>query len=118
MAMTTAAINAVASQPKNFNTPRTTNGPIMSRRAESSIITTIIGTATTPLITALQNSALIGSIGVKLMTTPTQRGDRQGGVESLRLLRAAGQADGHAAPRQPHRRPSPPAPAPPAARCR
>jgi hypothetical protein len=31
-----------------------------------------LGTAASPLITALQNSALIGSSGVKLSTAPTQ----------------------------------------------
>ena len=30
------------------------------------------GTATTPLITALQNSALIGSMGLKLRAAPTK----------------------------------------------
>ena len=40
-----------------------TNSPMMSRRCVISIIIAITGTATTPLITALQNSALIGSIG-------------------------------------------------------
>ena len=34
------------------------------------IITTITGTATTPLITALQNNALIGLIGAKLSAAP------------------------------------------------
>ena len=34
------------------------------------IITTISGTATTPLITAAQNSALIGSRWTKLIATP------------------------------------------------
>ena len=35
------------------------------------MIMIMIGTAATPLITALQNSALIGSSGVKLSKAPT-----------------------------------------------
>jgi hypothetical protein len=35
-----------------------------------SIIITMTGTETTPLITALQNSALIGSSGEKVMAMP------------------------------------------------
>ncbi len=35
-----------------------------------SIMTIISGTATTPLMTAVQNSALIGSIWMKLIPTP------------------------------------------------
>ena len=35
------------------------------------IIITITGTATTPLITAVQNSALIGSMGVKFKASPS-----------------------------------------------
>jgi hypothetical protein len=45
--------------------------PMMSLRIEKIIIIAIIGTAATPFTTALQNSALIGSIGVKFMTAPT-----------------------------------------------
>ena len=37
-----------------------------------SIITTISGTATTPLITALQYSALIGSSGVRFSAMPSR----------------------------------------------
>ena len=36
-----------------------------------SVISTMIGTAVTPLMTALQNSALIGSIDVKSSARPT-----------------------------------------------
>ena len=42
----------------------------MSGRIVISIIKTISGTATTPLITALQNNAFIGSISTKLIATP------------------------------------------------
>ena len=44
--------------------------PVTFGLAVISIITTMIGTAATPLITALQNSALIGSIEVKFNPTP------------------------------------------------
>ena len=46
------------------------NGPITDFREASRIITTINGTATTPLITALQNSAFIGLIGEYWMSNP------------------------------------------------
>jgi len=39
-------------------------------RLASSMISTINGTATTPLMTALQYSILIGSTGEKLMIMP------------------------------------------------
>ncbi len=41
----------------------------------------MIGTAITPLMTALQNSALIGSIGVKSSATPPKRRERDDRVE-------------------------------------
>src|SRR5579859_3101134 len=67
---TAIAIATVASQPRNFSRRLITNGPMTSSRVAISIITTMIGTAMTPLITALQNKALIGSIGVKSSSTP------------------------------------------------
>ena len=48
----------------------TVNAPMTFGSSASSIITTMIGTAITPLITAAQNSALIGSIGEKSSATP------------------------------------------------
>ena len=44
--------------------------PITALLLAISIISTITGAATTPLMTALQNKALIGSIGLKLSKTP------------------------------------------------
>ena len=45
-------------------------GPITLRRIAISMITIINGTATTPLMTADQNNALIGSMWTKLIRTP------------------------------------------------
>ena len=70
MARTTAAMVAVASQPRTLSRRVMTNGPMISLRTAISIITAMMGTATTPLMTAHQNSALIGSMGVKLSATP------------------------------------------------
>src|SRR5437899_5622068 len=55
----------VASQPSAFSRRVTVKAPITRWSLASSIITIMIGTAITPLITALQNSALMGSTGVK-----------------------------------------------------
>ena len=49
------------------------------------------GTATTPLITAAQNSALIGSRSVKWMKTPTSVGDGDRPIERLRIVRQPAQ---------------------------
>ena len=61
----------VATHPKTRSQPVTTKGPMTSRLIASRIITAMIGTAMTPLITALQNNALIGSTGVKFSPTPS-----------------------------------------------
>jgi hypothetical protein len=53
-----APISAVASQPTAFNGPGSSNSPITVFRLDR-IIISMTGTAMTPLITALQNSALI-----------------------------------------------------------
>ena len=59
------AMTAVASQ-LTITRPRVrVKRLIIFGRVARSIIMIMTGTATTPLITALQNSALIGSIGVK-----------------------------------------------------
>src|ERR1043165_1160564 len=65
-----AAITPVASQPTARRTPVTTNLRMILGFEVMSIIITITGTATTPLITALQNNALIGSMGERLIATP------------------------------------------------
>jgi hypothetical protein len=67
---TAAAITAVASHPVKRRTPVTVNCPMTFVLAERSIIRTIIGTATTPLMTADQNSAWIGLNDVKFNATP------------------------------------------------
>ena len=46
--------------------------PMTLRRDPISIIATISGTAVTPLITALQYNALIGSSGVRFNAMPTR----------------------------------------------
>ena len=72
MPMAASAIIAVANQPRVISQRVSVNWPITDRREAMSTIMAIIGTAATPLITALQNSALIGSSGVKLSTAPTK----------------------------------------------
>src|SRR6185369_17046409 len=47
-----------------------TNGPICWRRAPTTIVAAMIGTAIAPLITALQNNALIGSMSDQVSTRP------------------------------------------------
>ena len=68
-----AAIAAVASQPRDISHGVNVNCPIICRREAISMIMTMIGTAATPLITALQISALIGSSGVKLSTAQSTK---------------------------------------------
>ena len=63
MPMAASAIIAVANQPRVISQRVSVNWPITDRREAMSMIMAIIGTAATPLITALQNSALIGSSG-------------------------------------------------------
>jgi hypothetical protein len=65
-----AAITMVAIQPTYFKYPRISNRPMMLLFAVISIMTVITGAATTPLRTALQNSALIGAIDEKLIPVP------------------------------------------------
>jgi hypothetical protein len=65
-----AAITAVASQPSILSQGNNVNWPMTRRRDPISMIMTMIGNAAMPLITALQNSALIGSIGDKLRAAP------------------------------------------------
>ena len=65
-----SAMTPVATHP-TITRPRVrVKRPMIFGRVASSIIIAITGTATTPLMTALQNSALIGSIGVKLRAAP------------------------------------------------
>ena len=54
IATTASSMQAVATQPSHWSGPRTAKAPMMSVRAAASIITAMIGTARTPLTTALQ----------------------------------------------------------------
>ena len=67
-----AVITAVASQPSPFSHGPSVNWPMTFEREPSSMIITMIGTAVTPLMTALQNNALMGSSGVKFSAAPTR----------------------------------------------
>jgi hypothetical protein len=71
MAATATAMTAVAIQPRALTHPVTTKSAITFGAAASHIMIAMTGTATTPLITALQYKARIGSIGVKFMIMPT-----------------------------------------------
>ena len=71
MPITMIAMNIVPPHPIYFSDRRTMNVPMMSRRQAICIVTTITGTASTSLVTALALSALIGSIGAKLTIMPT-----------------------------------------------
>jgi hypothetical protein len=66
-----APMAAVAIQPIIRRGPATMNWPIIFLFEIMIIIITMTGTATTPLITALQNNALIGSRGEKQIPQPT-----------------------------------------------
>ena len=67
MIATTTAIVAVDNHPIAHSARGSTKSPITSSRIAMSMMITINGTATTPLITADQNNALIGSRPTKLM---------------------------------------------------
>ena len=70
MIATATAITPVHSQPIACNGLGSTNRPITLGCMAMIIITAINGTATTPLITAHQNSALIGAMPTKLKPMP------------------------------------------------
>ena len=70
IAVTATAVAPVDSQPIAQSGRGRVKGPITLRCMAISMITTINGTATTPLMTADQNNALIGSRWTKLITTP------------------------------------------------
>ena len=63
-------MTAVASQPRTVNDFVSVKSPMIALREAMSMIIAMIGTAATPLITALQISALIGSREVKLSPAP------------------------------------------------
>src|SRR5438128_5809444 len=68
---TQAAMAAVDTHPSHRSQPSIVNLPMTLRCAVITIITAITGTATTPLITALQYKALMGSSGVSVMHMPS-----------------------------------------------
>ena len=70
IAATAVAIISVAIQPRTFSFVVMTNRPMIPGRAAISIITAMTGTEMTPLMTALQYSALNGSTGVKPSAMP------------------------------------------------
>ena len=71
MIATTTAMITVHNHPIAHSSRGSTKRPITSRRIAMSMMIAISGTATTPLITADQNSALMGSRPTKLMPIPT-----------------------------------------------
>lgn len=71
IAITAAAITPVESHPASRSSTGVTKVPMTFRFDAISIISAMIGTDVTPLMTALQNSALIGSIDVKSSARPT-----------------------------------------------
>ena len=92
IATTAAAIVHVASQPSAFSRRVTVNGPITWGSSASSIITIMIGTAITPLITALQNSALIGIDRREVEHDAAERRQRDDRVELARFEKLAVEA--------------------------
>src|ERR1700693_2012251 len=86
MAHTAAAITAVASQPKNLSRGLDTNFPMTLGLPASSIITMRTGTEITPLMTALQKSALMGSIGLKLSAIPPSVANATMALEMAQIL--------------------------------
>src|SRR3982074_3406154 len=65
-----AAMTSVAIQPTARSGPLMPNFPMTFESPLRSIMTIMTGTATSPLITALQYSALIGLTGEKLSAAP------------------------------------------------
>ena len=70
MIATATAITPVHNHPITHSVLGSTKRPMTSGRMAMIIITNINGTATTPLITAHQNNALIGSRPTKLKPMP------------------------------------------------
>ena len=65
------AINVVAIHPSTFVFVPITNVPMMEVFDAMCIKVIMIGTATTPLITALHSNALIGSMPLNTKATPS-----------------------------------------------
>jgi hypothetical protein len=68
--MAAAAMMAVVAQPRVNVSGASVKRPIWSLRLPTHIIAAITGTATKPLMTALQNSALMGSSEEKSIPIP------------------------------------------------
>lgn len=71
IAMTAAAITAVANQPRIQRRRFTTKGPMTAGRDARSIITTMIGTEITPFTIAAHRSIFIESTPVRSMAIPS-----------------------------------------------
>src|SRR5476651_1085235 len=70
MPITTNAIAIVQLQPNTLSPEWMTKEPIIFSCDAINIMMNMIGTAMTPLTTALQSNALMGSIGAKQINTP------------------------------------------------
>jgi hypothetical protein len=87
-----AAMTAVASHPRMASGFVSTNSPISALREAMSMIIAMIGTAATPLMMALQISALTGSSGVKLKRGSDKGCGRYRKVEGRSAPRPLGKA--------------------------
>jgi hypothetical protein len=65
-------LSAALAHPNTRSQSSSTRSPITLRSEPSMIIAAISGAATTPLITADQNSACIGSTGENTIAAPTR----------------------------------------------
>lgn len=91
---TTAAIVTVHSHPVAHSARGNTKRPITSRRSAISMMITI--SATTPLMTADQNSALIGSRADEIDENADQGEHRDGAIERFGIERLTVEAGGPA----------------------
>jgi hypothetical protein len=87
-----APITAVASQPRTVSHFVNVKFPMTSVRDAMSMIIAMIGTAATPLMMALQISALTGSSGVKLKRGSDKGCGRYRKVEGRSAPRPLGKA--------------------------
>jgi hypothetical protein len=90
-----APITAVAIQPSTISDRLAVYAPITDFLEARRMMTPISGTATTPLITALQNNAFIGSMGEYWITKACRRrlkarstGDLESAIPPIALGRA------------------------------
>ena len=92
MSATATLIAPVHSQPTAHNAGGSTKAPITSRRIAMSMMIAISGAATTPLMTADQNSALIGSRPTKIDKNADHGGNGDRAVESFGVERISVEA--------------------------